>query len=279
MKIKPILFLSILACVITGCHQTSGPFATISMSGSHTFMVKTDDPESPEGINPHGVENSYTLIWPQKGMMSREAERELILQVFGDSTASSVDEAAQRWLNNLWLFEETTALEAKRVDSINKQQFYTYAHLQNSLEENGELVTFINTNETFLAGAAHGMYIVNYLTYDRKTKRVVHLHDLVDTTKMGEVVLRAIEDLTVNKDVCDCLYDGYKNGEPIIVPDNFFIDSTRSTITVVFQQYDIAPYACGLQSVVMPIFWLSKHRDLTPYAKKVFGEDSYVREN
>ena len=89
--------------------------------------------------------------------------------------------------------------------------------------------------------------------------------------------MRAIEDLTVNKEVCDCLYDGYKNGETIIVPDNFFIDSTRSTITVVFQQYDIAPYACGLPSVVMPIFWLSKHTELTPYAKKLFGKGSYIQ--
>lgn len=278
MKHKLFLSLLIMACIITGCNKSLGPFATIGISGSHSFMVRTDDPESPDGINPHGVENSYALVWPLKGMMTQEAERELILQVFGDSTAQSVNEAAQRWMNNLWLFEETTALETKTVDSVNKQQFYTYAHLQNSVEENGELVTFTNTNETFLAGAAHGMYLVNYLTYDRKKKRVVHLNDLVDTTQMGEVVLRAIEDLTVNKDVCDCLYDDYKNGESIIVPDNFFIDSTRSTITVVFQQYDIAPYAFGLQSVVLPIYWLSKHRQLTPYAKKVFGEESYVRE-
>ena len=276
MKHKLFLSLLITAFVITGCHQTSGPFATFSMSGKHSYMVKTDDPYLPETLNPFGVENSYSLVWPTKGMMSKDAEKELILQVFNDSTANSVNEASQRWLNNLWLFEDTKALETKTVDSVSGRESYTYAHLSNSIEQNDNLVTFITHTETFLAGAAHGMYIVEYLTYDRKTKHVVHLHDLVDTTQLGEVVLRAIEDLTVNKDVCDCLYDGYKNGEPIIVPDNFFIDSTRSTITVVFQQYDIAPYACGLQSVVMPIFWLSKHRDLTPYAKKVFGEGSYL---
>lgn len=275
---KRTLFFTLILTIIvlTGCNKKNAPFTTFSMEGKRSYYVKTNDPYLPEGLNPFGVENSYSLVWPTKGMISKEAEKELILQVFGDSTAASVNEASQRWLNNLWLFEDTKALEAKTTDSVSKQSPYTYAHLNNSIEQNDNLVTFINTTETFLAGAAHGSYIVEYLTYDRKTKRVVHLNDLVDTSKLGEIVVRAIEDLTVNKEVCDCLYDGYKNGETIIVPDNFFIDSTRSTITVVFQQYDIAPYACGLPSVVMPIFWLSKHTELTPYAKKLFGKGSYI---
>jgi len=275
---KRTLFFTLILTIIvlTGCNKKNAPFTTFSMEGKRSYYVKTNDPYLPEGLNPFGVENSYSIVWPTKGMISKEAEKELILQVFGDSTAASVNEASQRWLNNLWLFEDTKALEAKPTDSVSTQSPYTYAHLNNSIEQNDNLVTFINTTETFLAGAAHGSYIVEYLTYDRKTKRVVHLNDLVDTSKLGEIVVRAIEDLTVNKEVCDCLYDGYKNGETIIVPDNFFIDSTRSTITVVFQQYDIAPYACGLPSVVMPIFWLSKHTELTPYAKKLFGKGSYI---
>ena len=238
-------------------------------------MVKTSDPYLPEELNPYGVENSYSLVWPDKGMMCREAEKELILQVFSDSTSQTVREAAERWLQNPWIFEDgIKALSSTDVDSVSHLETYTYAHLKNSVEENGELVTFINTTETFLAGAAHGMYIVQYLTYDRKAKRVVHLNDLVDTAKLSEVIVRAIEDLTVNKEVYDCMFDEYKEAERIIVPDNFFIDSTRSTITVVFQQYDITPYACGLQSVVLPIYWLSKHQELTPYAKEFFSKGS-----
>lgn len=270
-----ILILTII--VLTGCNKRNAPFTTFSMEGKRSYYVKTNDPYLPEGLNPFGVENSYSIVWPTKGMISKEAEKELILQVFGDSTAASVNEASQRWLNNLWLFEETKALEAKTTDSVSKQSPHTYARLNNSIEQNDNLVTFINTTETFLAGAAHGSYIVEYLTYDRKTKRVVHLNDLVDTSKLGEIVVRAIEDLVVNKDVQECLFDEYRNVEKMPVADNFFIDSTRSTITLVYQQYDITPYACGLPSVVMPIFWLSKHTELTPYAKKLFGKGSYIQ--
>ena len=277
-KMKRTLFLTLILTIIvlTGCNKRNAPFTTLSMEGKRSFYVKTNDPYLPEGLNPFGVENSYTLVWPTKGMISKEAEKELIMQVFGDSTAHSANEAAQRWLNNLWLFEDTKALEAKTVDSVSGESPYTYARLNNSIEKNENLVTFINTTEIFLAGAAHGSYIVEYLTYDRKTKRVVHLNDLVDTSKLGEIVVRAIEDLVVNKDVQECLFDEYLNAEKFPLTDNFFIDSTRSTITLVYQQYDIAPYACGLPSVVMPIFWLSKHTELTPYAKKLFGKGSYL---
>lgn len=275
---KKILSLTLILTIVvlTGCGKKNGPFTTFSLSGSHSYMVKTDDPYLPETLNPFGVENSYSLVWPTKGMMSKDAEKELIMQVFNDSTANSVNEAAQRWLNNLWLYEDTKALEAKTVDSVSGKESYTYAHLSNSIEQNDNLVSFITSTETFLAGAAHGLHTVEYLTYDRKTKRVVHLNDLVDTSKLGEVIVRAIEDLVVNKDISDCMFEEYHKAGKVAVVDNFFIDSTRSTITVVYQQYDITPYACGLQSVVLPIFWLSKHVELTPYAKKLFGKGSYL---
>ena len=46
--------------------------------------------------------------------------------------------------------------------------------------------------------------------------------------------------------------------------------------TVSYDLYHIQPYACGIPSVVLPIFWLSKHVSLTPFAKRLFGPDSYV---
>lgn len=278
MKNKLIAILFVTIGILTGCNKPLGPFATISIAGSHCFMVKTDDPNLPEEMNPYGVENSYTLVWPLKGMMTPEAEKELIRQVFADSTAASVKEASDKWLKNMWLYDdEVKAVSTKPLDKVDNQKQYTYAHLQNSVREDGELVTFTNATETFLAGAAHGAYVVEYFTYDRKKKRVLHLNDLVDTAQMSEVVVRAIQDLTVNKEVLDCMYDEYRTAEKIIVPDNFFIDSTRSTINIVFQQYDITPYACGLQTVVVPIYWLSKHTELTPYAKKLFGKESYIK--
>lgn len=35
-------------------------------------------------------------------------------------------------------------------------------------------------------------------------------------------------------------------------------------------------FPCGIQAVTLPIFWLSKHVRLTPYAKGLFGPECYV---
>ena len=86
---------------------------------------------------------------------------------------------------------------------------------------------------------------------------------------MGPVIARAVEDLTVNSDVQKALFD--VNPERLPVTADFTIDSTRSTITLVYQVYEIASYADGIQEIVLPIFWLSKHIPLTPYAKSLFG--------
>lgn len=272
-----LLLLSII--LLVGCKQQLPPFSTTQMVGKNCFMVKTDDPYLPEPLNPYGVENSFSLVWPGKGMMTKEAEKELIMQVFNDSISTTAKDAAKLWLKNSWNYDETTkVISTKKVDSVSNLETYTYSHLENSIREDNNLVTFINTNEASLAGAAHGMYIVGYLTYDRKAEKVVHLNDLVDTSKLGEVIVRAIQDLDVNKEVRECLFDEFKTAEKIFVPDNFDIDSTRSTINLTYQQYDITPYACGLQTVVLPIYWLSKHLELTPYAKELFGKGSYIEE-
>jgi len=277
MKKITTLFLILSTILLVGCKQELSPFSTTQMVGKNCMMVKTDDPYLPEFLNPYGVENEFSLVWPGKGMMTEEAEKELIKQIFNDSTSTTAKEAAQQWLKNPWLYgEEVNLVYSKKVDSVSNLENCTYSYLKNSIREDDNLVTFINTNETFIAGAAHGMFIVQYLIYDRKAEKVVHLNDLVDTSKLGEVIVRAIQDLDVNKEVLECLYEENKTSEKLMITDNFEIDSSRSTINLVYQQYDIAPYACGLQTVVLPIYWLSKHLPLTPYAKELFGKESYV---
>ena len=269
-----ILSLIAISILSTGCSKKLSTFRTHKMHGECGFIVKTDPKMFDED---QGVGNSYTLVWPDKGMMTQEAEKELIMQTFGDSTATTADEAAKRFLKNLWLdYDGVKAVSTQILDSIPYGPFCTHCEVSNQLTQDSNLVTFATFTDFYYAGAAHGTYMVEYLTYDREIKRVVHLNDLVDTSKLSEIVLRAIEDLAVNKDVNDCMFEEYHTAGNVIVPDNFFIDSTRSTINIVFQQYDITPYACGLQTVVMPIFWLSKHVELTPYAKKIFGKGSYL---
>ena len=99
---------------------------------------------------------------------------------------------------------------------------------------------------------------------------------MTDTALLCEAIARAIQDLDVNKDIRECLYEEFGDAERMPNNFNFLIDSARNGIIVEYGLYEIAPYACGIQSVYLPIFWLSKHVPLTAYAKKIFGPDSYI---
>ena len=269
---KSLLFILIASVLLVSCHNEQKEFKTYLYEGHRSFLLTADEQMWP-GDDSLGVDNSYSLQWPASGTLTPEAEAELLMRCFADSTATSFAEAADRWLNNLWLYdEESPKIHRHPVDSIGNRENYGYANMKSTITRDSNLATFCLNTESYMAYAAHGLYTAEYVVMDLNTKKIVHLNDLVDTAQLGEVIVRAIEDLEVNKDTRDCMFEEYRTTGRVIVPDNFFIDSTRSVINLVFQVYDIAPYACGIQTVCLPIFWLSKHIPLTPYCKELFGE-------
>ena len=265
------LIVGTMMLTASGCHRGEKEFATTLREDARHMTLTLSEEYLPAG-NIVGVENCYSLVWPAKGMLTPEAEHELLLRCFGDSTATTFEQAADRWLNNTWMYEDDfNCIQKEVVDSL-PDLMYNYAKLESEYTADREIGSFHIWGETFNVGAAHGMYFSQNVNIDLNTRQIIHLSDLVDTATLGEVIVRAVEDLTVNKDVLDCLFDDYQQTGRLPVPQDFFIDSTRSTITLVYQLYEIAPYACGIQSIVLPIFWLSKHTPLTPYAKELFGE-------
>ena len=270
--------LVVTAFLSVGCRHKTESLETSAKTVPFTFSLKADSSYFviPD-IHMMGLENKYSVEWPDEGMLTSEAERELLTLLFDDSTASSFDEAASRWVSTNGYVEsfgpEAGDMEAWQVDSKPDVEdvYFCNDYVDSKIEENGNLLGFSVYQERYMGGA-HGIHYFRYLTYDRNKERMIRLSDLVDTTDFGEVVVRAIEDLEINKPVRECLLEEDLSPRYFFLPEDFYIDSTRSTITLVYQVYEIACYACGTQEVVLPIFWLSKHRNLTPYAKEIFGE-------
>ncbi len=240
-------------------------FKTHSVAGKQCLFFPAEE----EGMDEMYLKKTYSLVWPDKGVLAPEAERELLRLCFGDSTATDFDQALEHWRNVIGFWETATA--GKRIDTIDESQPFSYDELTSTCRLDSNLALFEVGNSSFVVHAAHGIYSVNYLTVDANTGKAVHLSDLMDTTHLGEAVARAIQDLEVNESVRECLFDEFRNVDRMPVSRNFFIDSTRSTINLSYGLYWITPYCCGIQNVVLPIFWLSKHVPLTPYAKELFG--------
>lgn len=269
------LIIALAALTLAGCHKQK-EFQTYTVSGERCFQVTFDKEKEPWGTD-FNTKTSYKLEWPVKGTVSAAAERELMLLCFMDSSATNLEEAAQQWLSLPFSYEDEYDCERKMVDTIDENGDYSQMHLESTCEDDGELAVFTVTTESFVFGAAHGMYSVDYLTIDKQTGNAIHLTDLVtDTNLLCEAVARAIQDLDVNKDIRECLFDEFIDVDRMPMPDNFKVDSARNSIMVLYGLYEITPYCCGIQSVVLPIFWLSKHVPLTPYAKSLFGPDSSI---
>ncbi len=277
MKKNLLLLAAALLLTLASCRQAADTSTPIQQLQGHRCLLLTADEQLwPEG-DTLGVDNSYSLQWPADGLLTPDDERLMLLCAFGDSTSTSFQQAADKWLGNSWLYEDGLPILHKHpADTLPADRPYNYAKLQSQVTTDSNLLTFVFSQESSAAFAAHGLYSSRYVTLDLATRRIVRLNHLVDTAQLGEVIVRALQDLVVNQPTFNNLYDELRQAPSLPVPADFYIDSTRSTITLVYQLYDVSPYATGIQSVVLPIFWLSKHIPLTPYAKELFGPDAYL---
>ncbi len=266
---RTTLLIALAALLLAGCKHDNKEFKTHTLSGEKCWLQIFDEPYIFD-LDTVGVKVTYSLQWPDKGVISPAAERELMFLCFADSNKVNVESAIQGWI-----VEDVNDLQT--VESINEEPGYSYLDIRGTCRKDSTLATFIIQTEGFPFGAAHGMYSVDYLTIDKTTGNAIHIADLVvDTNLLCEAIARAIQNLDINKDSRECLFDEFRDADRMPMPGNFIVDSARNNITVVYGLYEIAPYACGIQSVVLPIFWLSKHVALTPYAKRLFGPESYI---
>lgn len=264
------MFFASAVLLLTGCNKTE-EFTTHNICGEICYQFSFDKKFLP--LANHTCEiNSYNLAWPDKGAISHSAERELMYLCFGDSSSSNVNAAADNWLKSAFTFKDIDGVHVQVVGSLDENADYSYCKLESFCQQDSQLATFIIKNESFGLGAVHGFYSVDYLIIDKESGRSVHIADLVvDTNLLCEAIAYGIQDLDVNKGTRDCLFDEYINVGRMPMPRNFTIDSSRNSILVHYGLYEITPYYCGIQTVVLPIFWLSKHVPLTPYAKRLFG--------
>lgn len=283
MKKNIFSLLVISIFLSTACHQKAESQSDSSEMETFTFSLRQDScyflmETDPNGLQEvWGLENKYSVQWLNE-TLPREVEQELLSLLFKDTTASNFDEAATRWIQfnyceDLWQ-DNMQFKSSSMVNSSLMKEVHLLCdnYVENKITVDENLVEFSIFEETYMGGA-HGVHYWHTRTYDRNTGHIIRFSDLIDTTDFSEVITRAIEDLEVNKMVRECVFDEDMHKD-FRIPSDFYIDSTRSTITLIYQIYEIACYACGTQKVVLPIFWLSKHRNITPYAKEIFGKGS-----
>lgn len=117
----------------------------------------------------------------------------------------------------------------------------------------GSVLSYQVTTSCYLGGA-HGSYVVWYYNFDRANGKLLNIEDIVPADKEKEV-LKAMEvQLCGDWDAKDLADLQEKTGITMLgdlyLTNNFLLK--KDSITFLFNQYEIAPYAAGLISVTIP---------------------------
>lgn len=158
---------------------------------------------------------------------------------------------AEREINNI-----TAGIATDPEDFEASQMVTSTAY---GLEKNGSILTLSINAYTYAIGAAHPSAAVEYRHYDLKTNRWFQLKDLF--TDEGKGLTLVSEQILAEIEASDQAQDFWTEEGIHIRPDHAFtfIDGG---IEVLFQQYEIGPYAMG-----MPSFQVA-YGDLEPYLNK-----------
>ncbi|KAA6447619.1 DUF3298 and DUF4163 domain-containing protein [Bacillus swezeyi] len=112
----------------------------------------------------------------------------------------------------------------------------------------GEKLSFLIYDYQF-SGGAHGMYTVTSYNYDFGKHQRVNLTDLLNNQAKIEKAKNYIYSY-INEHP-EQFYSDLKKSD-IHLDENTAFYYTNNGISIVFQQYDIAPYAAGNQEIKIP---------------------------
>lgn len=130
---------------------------------------------------------------------------------------------------------------------------YSYeANIRKTYEDN-KIVTYISTIYTY-SGGAHPITSITGTTITKESCVTINynsfsqsgLNTLKNLVKTG---LKEYFDVTTDKELKDMLFVDDINNIPLPASSPFF---TKDGLTVMYSQYEIAPYAAGMPTVVIP---------------------------
>ena len=131
---------------------------------------------------------------------------------------------------------------------------YHYSVEGSPVENGNDSIISYQTNTSCYLGGAHGSYVVFYFNFDKKTGKLLSISDIVPADK-EKLMLKAMEEQLCKdweaKDLADLQENtGITMLGDLYLTNNFLIKG--DSISFLFNQYEIAPYAAGLIGVTLP---------------------------
>ena len=211
-------------------------------------------------------DNTFTALWPEiiNGKVCTELQQALFRAMTDSAELNQLDKVTDFLLDpsNYTEYESKRLVPVKSV-KYDEGQLSTSEVRVNMENMTDRLLTYHLSTYSYMAGAVHGIYANNYVTYDLKADKAVALEDVIaDTTLLRNTIYRSIKQE----------YDYDK--DQLFIPDNGLLPLPRDfyfqdhVLHVVYQVYEIASYAQGM--IDAPIYpYMLKPEEMkrlfTPY--------------
>ena len=215
----------------------------------------------------YSLHNIAKIVWPTSidGVVPTDLQRAILKVALNDSVSTTLKESIEKFEKTGYGLREEETTNHVATDSAHANK----AEIMNSVmvemaRANDKLYVFSIFNEGYFAGAAHGMYTLWYVTYDRINKKVVTLESLFTDKEKLRKLLEAQRKKDLKEQGLE--YDNYMLDE-FPISESFEIEG--SCVTFTYQPYDIASYAEGMQTIRLSYYEMNEAGILTPYAKKL----------
>ena len=278
---KKIILLALATIAVTAMWSCTNSTGNASSSDDNTVTDSTlcqfnniDANKKFAYVNDEGdtmyFDNSFSAFWPQiiNGKPCPNLQQGLFRAMTDSAGLNQLDSVIDFLLNpaNYTEIESEKFLPVDEVkDDENKLSTSKVSVVLESMTD--RLLIYHLGTSSYMAGAAHGIYANNYVTYDLKTEKAIAFEDIIaDTTLLRTAILKSIKQT----------YDYDK--DDLFIPDNGLLPLPRDfhiddqVFHAVYQVYEIASYAQGM--IDAPIYpYLLKPEEIkrlfTPYGLEI----------
>ena len=273
-KIILLLFITATVSIMWSCTKVNGEIASGKNNDindstlcqfNNTKTVKKFAYVDADGDTLY-FENSFSAFWPQviNGKPCTELQQALLRAMTDSVGLKQLDNVTEFLLDP----SNYTELNADRLIPVNtvKQDEgkLSTSEIKVNMQTMGDrLLVYHLGTYSYMAGAAHGIYANNYVTYDLRSEKAVKFEDVIaDTTLLRTAILKAIKN-TYDYDTDDLFFPD--NGL-LPLPRDFYIED--HVFHAIYQVYEIASYAQGM--IDAPIYpYMLKPEEMkrlfTPY--------------
>ena len=190
-----------------------------------------------------------------------------LIELFGRESQQDADERAS------YLKEDSTLSDDERSSILAEMPKWEYNYRLEMIADTTNYVVFLSQDYIYMGGAHGGVSGNGALTFDKQTGEFIeHLIDSTAVEALQPLLIEGLQQYYADSEVTmtkeELLEHLLIEGDQIPLPA-YEPYPSKDGLVFVYQQYEIASYAEGMPSFVIPYDKIAPF--MTPEAKKVCG--------